>query len=139
MLRPAKWLALLDWSDLEPHSGRRGRLHPSLPEIGHPDPESGMTTPPFWGRTVAGLAPAGALPLQAARSVAKLMITACYPQIAVFFSLKRFNLWSGSETLRQWDMNLGSQRIMKMGGVVGGHSMASVSYTHLTLPTILRV
>ena len=29
-----------------------------------------MTTPPFWGRTMTGLAPAGALPLQAARSVA---------------------------------------------------------------------
>ncbi len=53
-------------------SGRRGRIHPSLPEAGHPHPESGMTTPPFWGRTMTGLAPAGALPLQAARSVAKL-------------------------------------------------------------------
>ena len=51
-------------------SGRRGRLHPSLPEAGHPHPESGMTTPPFWGRTMTGLAPAGALPLQAARFVA---------------------------------------------------------------------
>jgi hypothetical protein len=29
-----------------------------------------MTTPPFWGRTMTGLAPAGALPLQAARFVA---------------------------------------------------------------------
>jgi len=54
-------------------SGRRGRIHPSLPEAGHPHPESGMTTPPFWGRTMTGLAPAGALPLQAARSVAKLL------------------------------------------------------------------
>jgi hypothetical protein len=32
-----------------------------------------MTTPPFWGRTMTGLTPAGALPLQAARSVAKLL------------------------------------------------------------------
>jgi len=71
MLRPAEWLALLDWSDLEFSSGRRGRLPPSLPEVGHPHPESGMTTPPFWGRTMTGLAPAGALPLQAARCVAK--------------------------------------------------------------------
>ena len=70
MLRPARLLALLDWSDLELSSGRRGRVHPSLPEAGHPDPESGMTTPPFWGRTMTGLAPAGALPLQAARFVA---------------------------------------------------------------------
>jgi len=51
-------------------SGRRGRLHPSLPEAGHPNPESGMITPPFWGRTMTGLAPAGALPIQAARFVA---------------------------------------------------------------------
>ena len=40
---------------------------PGLPEVGHPHPGSGMTTPPFWGRTMTGLAPAGALPLQAAR------------------------------------------------------------------------
>ena len=52
-------------------SGRRGRLHPSLPGAGYPDPESGITTPPSWGRTVTGLSPAGVLPLQAARSVAK--------------------------------------------------------------------
>jgi len=71
MLRPTKLLALLDWSDLETSSGRRGLLHPSLPEAGHPDPESGITTQPSWGRTVAGLSPAGVLPLQAARSVAK--------------------------------------------------------------------
>jgi len=70
MLWPAGLLALLDWSDLECPSGRRGRVHPSLPEVGHPHPESGMTTPPFWGRTMTGLAPAGALPLQAARFVA---------------------------------------------------------------------
>src|SRR5262252_3615188 len=70
MLRPAELLALLDWSDLGLSSGRRGRLHPSLPEVGHPHPESGMTTPPFWGRTMTGLALAGALPLQAARCVA---------------------------------------------------------------------
>ena len=70
MLRPARLLALLDWSDLACNAGRRGRLHPSLPEVGHPHPESGMTTPPFWGRTMTGLTPAGALPLQAARSVA---------------------------------------------------------------------
>ena len=70
MVRPARLLALLGWSDLEIISGRRGRLHPSLPEAGHPHPESGMTTPPFWGRTMTRLAPAGALPLQAARSVA---------------------------------------------------------------------
>src|SRR5262244_1743399 len=31
-----------------------------------------MTTPSFWGRTMTGLAPAGALPLQAARSVANI-------------------------------------------------------------------
>ena len=70
MLRPAGLLALLDWSDLEFSSGRRGRVHPSLPEVGHLHPESGMTTPPFWGRAMTGLAPAGALPLQAARFVA---------------------------------------------------------------------
>ncbi len=70
MVRPARLLALLDWSDLEQFSGRRGRVHPSLLKAGHPDPESGMTTPPFWGRTMTGLAPAGALPLQAARCVA---------------------------------------------------------------------
>ena len=72
MLRPVRLLALLGWSDLEIISGRRGRIHPSLPEAGHPNPESGMTTPPFWGRTMTGLAPAGALPLQAARKVANL-------------------------------------------------------------------
>src|SRR5262249_32320352 len=71
MLRPAKLLALLDRSDLEFSSGRRGLLHPSLPGAGHPDPESGLTTQPSWGKTVTGLAPAGILPLQAARSVAK--------------------------------------------------------------------
>jgi len=70
MVRPARLLALLDWSDLVFYTGRRGRVHPSLLEVGHPDPESGMTTQPFWGRTVTGLAPAGALPLQAARCVA---------------------------------------------------------------------
>ena len=70
MLRPARLLALLGWSDLEIISGRRGRVHPSLLKAGHPHPESGMTTPPFWGRTMTGLAPAGALPLQAARYVA---------------------------------------------------------------------
>ena len=86
MLRPAQLLALLDWSDLEYNSGRRGRVHPSLPEAGHPDPESGMTTQPSWGRTVTGLAPAGVLPLQAARSVAKLMLTICYMQHIVFFT-----------------------------------------------------
>ena len=47
MVRPARLLALLDWSDLECSSGRRGRVHPSVPEVGHPHPESGMTTPPF--------------------------------------------------------------------------------------------
>jgi hypothetical protein len=73
MLRPVQLLALLDWSDLEYNSGRRGRVPPSLPEAGHPDPESGITTQPSWGRTVTGLAPAGVLPLQAARSVAKFM------------------------------------------------------------------
>jgi len=70
MLRPAKLLALLDGSDLETSSGRRGLVHPSLPEAGHPHPESGITTQPSWGRTVTGLSPAGVLPLQAARSVA---------------------------------------------------------------------
>ena len=70
MLRPARLFALLGWSDLEIISGRRGRVHPSLLKAGHPNPESGMTTPPFWGRTMTGLAPAGALPLQAARCVA---------------------------------------------------------------------
>ena len=93
MLRPAKLLALLDWSDLEDSSGRRGLLRPSLPEAGHPDPESGITTQPSWGRTVAGLPPAGALPLQAARSVAKLLITVSYPQLVVFFLPKLFNIW----------------------------------------------
>jgi hypothetical protein len=48
-LRRARLLALLGWSDLELCSGRRGRLHPSLPEAGHPDPESGITTQPSWG------------------------------------------------------------------------------------------
>jgi len=71
MLRPAELLALLGGSDLELSSGRRGRLHPSLPGAGHPVPESGMTTQPSWGKTVAGLPPAGVLPLQAARFVAK--------------------------------------------------------------------
>ena len=75
MLRPAGLLALLDWSDLEFSSGRRGRIHPSLPEVGHPHLESGMTTPPFWGRTMTGLAPAGALPLQAARFVANFHLS----------------------------------------------------------------
>jgi hypothetical protein len=58
-------------------SGRRGRIHPSLPEAGRPHPESGMTTPPFWGRTMTGLTPAGALPLQAARCVANLHLRPC--------------------------------------------------------------
>jgi len=71
MLRPAQLLALLDWSDLEQNSGRRGRLLPSLPEVSYLDPESGITTQPSWGRTVAGLSPVGVLPLQAARSGAK--------------------------------------------------------------------
>src|SRR5215475_13617871 len=70
MLRPAKLLALLGWSDLELYSGRRGRLPPSLPGASHLDPESGITTQPSWGKTVTGLPPAGVLPLQAARSVA---------------------------------------------------------------------
>ena len=70
MLRPAKLLALLDWSDREASSGRRGLVRPSLPEVGRPDLESGITTQPSWGKTVTGLPPAGALPLQAARSVA---------------------------------------------------------------------
>jgi hypothetical protein len=52
-------------------SGRRGRLHPSWPEASYPDPESGITTPLSWGRSVTGLSPAGVLPLQAARSVTK--------------------------------------------------------------------
>src|SRR5262245_26509673 len=73
MLRPAQLLALLDWFDLELSSGRRGRLLPSLPGASHLDPESGITTQPSWGRPVAGLAPAGALPLQAARSVATFL------------------------------------------------------------------
>src|SRR5215831_12727609 len=72
MLRPAKLLALLDWSDREASSGRRGLVRPSLPEVGRPDLESGITTQPSWGKTVTGLPPAGALPLQAARSVATL-------------------------------------------------------------------
>jgi hypothetical protein len=93
MLRPAQLLALLDWSDLEYNSGRRGRLHPSLPEAGYSNPESGITTQPSWGRTVAGLPPAGVLPLQAARSVAKLLVTLCYPQLVVFFMRERFNIW----------------------------------------------
>ena len=50
-------------------SGRRGRLRPSFPETGHPDLESDITTQPLWGETVAGLPPAGALPLWAAHSV----------------------------------------------------------------------
>jgi hypothetical protein len=54
MLWPAGLLALLDWSDLEFSSGRRGRIHPSLPEVGHPHPESGMTTPPFWLSDIIG-------------------------------------------------------------------------------------
>ena len=126
LLRPARLLALLDRSDLERHRSPAAedfftRAFPRKVTL----PASRISLHGARGRdTVTGLSPVGALPLQAARSVAKLMITACYPQIAVFFSLKRFNLWSGSETLRQWDMNLGSQRIMKMGGVVGGHSMA---------------
>src|SRR2546428_12450207 len=74
MLRRAELLALLGGSDLELSSGRRGRLHPSLPGAGHPVPESGMTTQPSWGKTVAGLPPAGVLPLQAARFAAKVRV-----------------------------------------------------------------
>ena len=65
MLRPAKLLALLDWSDLETSPAAED-VYPSLPEAGHPNPESGITTQPSWGRTVTGLSPAGVLPLQAA-------------------------------------------------------------------------
>jgi hypothetical protein len=68
MLRPAGLLALLYRSDRE-FPNRRGRLRPSFPEVGHPNPESGMTTQPLWGETVTGLSPAGALPLWAAHSV----------------------------------------------------------------------
>ena len=93
MLRPARLLALLDWSDLEQNSGRRGRLLPSLPEVSYLDPESGITTQPSWGRTVAGFSPVGVLPLQAARSIAKLIVTGCYPQLVVFFTLERFKIW----------------------------------------------
>ena len=101
MLRPAQLLALLGWSDLEYSSGRRGRLHPSLPEVSHLDPESGITTQPSWGRTMAGLPPAGVLPLQAARSVAKLMITVCYLQYVVFLSIIYSNIQYEFENLRQ--------------------------------------
>src|SRR5262249_50355963 len=72
MLRPARLLALLDWSDREASSGRRGLVRPSLPEVGRPDLVSGITTQPSWGKTVTGLPPAGALPLQAAHSVLKV-------------------------------------------------------------------
>src|SRR5262245_8493133 len=101
MLRPAKLLALLGWSDLERCSGRRGRLHLSLPEVSHLDPESGITTQASWGKTVAGLPLAGALPLQAARSVAKLDVTVCYLHYIVMLSIIYSNMWYGTETLRQ--------------------------------------
>src|SRR5262245_24247644 len=101
MLRPAKLLALLDWSDLEPHSGRRGRLPPSLPEASHLHLESGMTTQSSWGRTVAGLPPAGVLPLQAARSVPTLVIKDCYLYHMVVLSIIYSTIWYGSESLRQ--------------------------------------
>jgi hypothetical protein len=88
MLRPAKLLALLDWSDLEDSSGRRGLLRPSLPEAGHPDPESGITTQPTWGKTVTGLPPAGLLPLQAARSVAKFTLRRARLSLSVIYAAK---------------------------------------------------
>ena len=97
MLRPAELLALLDWSDLGFSSGRRGRLHPSLPEVGHPHPESGMTTPPFWGRTMTGLALAGALPLQAARFVANFAQEVMQGQLPLFVEGIR---QLGSRTIR---------------------------------------
>src|SRR5262245_37228532 len=43
---------------------------PELARGRSPKPRVGMTTPSFWGRMMTGLAPAGALPLQAARFVA---------------------------------------------------------------------
>jgi hypothetical protein len=46
VLRPAKLPALLDRSDLEYASDRRGLVRPSLPQAGHPDLESGITTQP---------------------------------------------------------------------------------------------
>ena len=101
MLRPVQLLALLDWSDLEYNSGRRGRVHPSLPEAGHPPLESGITTQPSWGRTVTGLSPTGVLPLQAARSVANLIVTDCYLYYVVVLSPIHSNIWHGLESLRQ--------------------------------------
>jgi len=51
-----------------------------------------MTTQPSWGKPVTGLAPAGVLPLQAAHSVAKLIVTRCYLQSLVFFMFCYFNM-----------------------------------------------
>src|SRR5687768_18374028 len=81
MLRPAGLLALLYRSDRE-FLSRRGRLRPSFPEVGHPNPESGMTTQPLWGETVTGLSPVGALPLWAAHSVGQCLLHPPQPRPA---------------------------------------------------------
>ena len=70
MLRPAWLLAFLDWSDLTKRVGRRRRLRPSLPQRRSLTSRVGYDYTASPEDTVAGLPPAGALPLQAARFVA---------------------------------------------------------------------
>jgi hypothetical protein len=67
MLRPAWLLAFLDWSDLTSPSAAEDVYARACPRDDHSPPESGMTTQHHRIDTVAGLPPAGALPLQAAR------------------------------------------------------------------------
>ena len=67
MLRPAWLLAFLDWSDLTSPSAAEDVYARACPRDDHSPPESGMTTQHPRMDTVAGLPPAGALPLQAAR------------------------------------------------------------------------
>ena len=67
MLRPAWLLAFLDWSDLTSPSAAEDVYTRACPRDDHSPPESGMTTQHPRMDTVAGLPPAGALPLQAAR------------------------------------------------------------------------
>ena len=51
-------------------------------------------------------------------AVATSIVTLCYLHSVVFFALEHFKIWYRSSTLRQWLMNLGSQRMMQMGCVV---------------------
>jgi hypothetical protein len=70
LLRPARWLALLDRSDLERHRSPAAEdffFDPSFPAEGHPPRESDIATRRPGADTVTGLSPVGALPLRAAR------------------------------------------------------------------------